>query len=276
MYKLLAEAPDPYPLLDAAVDQTARASEARLLESELGRQREENAALKASLAEAQALDKERKRALEKAERLEARMDELVVEKVTAKEAELNATYDERLRNYADRERDLSRQVELAKTQLRDLRSSNDSSHAKLLDHSQRQDQETVARLAELDLITADLDRANSRIAETERRNEKLRAEIESVRSGSESAERVRTLESQIADLQSETSRLLRNIDAQKAEADRARLAAQRRDVEREAELARRAGEAEALRTRVGQYADYDEIKRELDIMKVRASIPRPV
>lgn len=51
------------------------------------------------------------------------------------------------------------------------------------------DQETVARLAEADLITEDLERANSRVTEVERRNEKLRAEIEAVRSGSESAGR---------------------------------------------------------------------------------------
>lgn len=51
------------------------------------------------------------------------------------------------------------------------------------------DQEVEARLQEMDLLTADLERANSRVAEVERRNEKLRAEIEAVRSGSESAEK---------------------------------------------------------------------------------------
>lgn len=37
-----------------------------------------------------------------------------------------------------RERDLQRQVNLVKGQLRDLRSSNETQEAKLLDHSQRQ------------------------------------------------------------------------------------------------------------------------------------------
>jgi homeobox protein cut-like len=59
---------------------------------------------------------------------------------------------------------------LTKSQLRDLRLSNDSTQAKLLDHSQRLDQETVARLAEVDVIAADLERANSRVATVERRN----------------------------------------------------------------------------------------------------------
>lgn len=84
------------------------------------------------------------------------MDEMIQEKVTQKENELNATYDERLRNYeercvpttlalvlyqilmSNREQDLQRQVSLTKNQLRDLRTSNEFNQAKLLDHSQRQ------------------------------------------------------------------------------------------------------------------------------------------
>lgn len=135
------------------------------------------------------------------------MEEMISEKVASKEAELHATYDERLRNYEDREKDLQRQVTLVKSQLRDLRTSNESTQARLMDHTSRQGercngstllacyrsknagQEVEARLQEMDLLTADLERANSRVAEVERRNERLRAEIEAVRSGSESAER---------------------------------------------------------------------------------------
>lgn len=84
---------------------------------------------------------------------------------------------------------MQRQVSLTKNQLRDLRMSNDSNQAKLIDHGQRQgllnqrqfsltanihsahsDQEVVAKLAELDMIVADLERANSRVVTVERRN----------------------------------------------------------------------------------------------------------
>jgi hypothetical protein len=79
-------------------------------------------------------------------------------------------------------------VTLSKNQLRDLRVSNENNQAKLFDHSQKQgkicdindfptdfsfwaiDQEVVAKLAEVDMIIADLDRANSRIASLEHRN----------------------------------------------------------------------------------------------------------
>lgn len=132
------------------------------------------------------------------------MDEMINERVTQKENELHATYDEKIRNFeerfvtvayvciadptvCDREQDLQRQVTLARTQLKELRVSNESNQAKLLDHTQRQggchrnrpltveltisvDQEVVAKLAELDMMVADLEHANSRVATVERRN----------------------------------------------------------------------------------------------------------
>ena len=69
-----------------------------------------------------------------------------------------------------REKDLQRQVETVKQQLRDMHSSAESSQAKLLDASQRQEQDVAARLAELDMVAADLTRANERVATVERRN----------------------------------------------------------------------------------------------------------
>jgi homeobox protein cut-like len=51
------------------------------------------------------------------------------------------------------------------------------------------DQDVVAKLAELDLIAGDLERANERVATVERRNELLRSEIESVRSGAAHADK---------------------------------------------------------------------------------------
>jgi homeobox protein cut-like len=80
---------------------------------------------------------------------------------------------------------LQRQVSLLKDQLRDLRVSNDSTEARLLDQSQRlgrfsfpqdylsslrPDQEVVAKLADMDMVVAELERANTRAATVERRN----------------------------------------------------------------------------------------------------------
>ncbi|KZV97752.1 hypothetical protein EXIGLDRAFT_348335 [Exidia glandulosa HHB12029] len=102
VYKILAEAPDPYPLLDVAVDQAVKVAEAQVLQSELARLREDNADLKRRVAEVATLEAAKKKAEARAEQLEEKMDEMIKEKVTQKENELNATYDERIRNYEDR------------------------------------------------------------------------------------------------------------------------------------------------------------------------------
>lgn len=173
---------------------------------------------------------------------------------------------------------MQRQVSLTKNQLRDLRMSNDSNQAKLIDHGQRQgrldfgesyyncshalhsDQEVVAKLAEVDMIVADLERANSRVVTVERRN--VRTSIKCALwsnpgfrkfSGRRSRpcaqgprilignfnskiciavsnfyNRVKSLESQVADLEAESERLSRVLEAQKQAASDAELTGQKK------------------------------------------------
>ncbi|CAK5281610.1 unnamed protein product [Mycena citricolor] len=265
VYKVIAEAPDPYPLLEAAVDQTVKVAEARDLEAELKRLREENTELRRRVNDFSSVESAKKKAELKVEQLEQKMEESILEKVAQKENELNATYDEKMRNYEEREQDLQRQVTLTKNQLRDLRTSNDSNQAKLIDHGQHQ--EVVAKLAELDMIVADLERANSRVVTVERRNENLRAEIAAIRTGTAGSDRVKSLESQVADLEVETERLSRSLELQKQAAADAESDAQHKLVELSRDLQTKATDIDQLRLKLKQYGDYDEIKRELEIMK---------
>lgn len=267
VYKVFAEAPDPYPLLEAAVDQTVKVAEAQELELELQRVREENAELRRRLNETSTLESAKKKAETRVEQLEQRMEDMIQEKVTQKENELNATYDEKMRNYEEREQDLQRQVALTKNQLRELRMSHDSNQAKLLDHTQRQDQEVVSKLSELDMMVADLERANSRVVTVERRNELLRAEIEAIKSGNESSDRLNELQTKVSDLESETDRLSQALEAQKAATIEVQTAATKKVEEVSRDLQKKASEIEQLRNKLKQYSDYDEIKRELEIMK---------
>ncbi|KAJ3936522.1 MAG: CASP C terminal-domain-containing protein [Lentinula lateritia] len=267
VYKVLAEAVDPYPLLEAAVDQTVKASEVRDLETEICKLRDENAELRKRSNDQSNAEAARRKAETKTEQLEQKMEEIIQERITQKENEFNATYDEKLRNYEDREQDLRRQLLLTKSQLRDLRMFNESNQAKLLDHSQRQDQEVVEKLAEVDMIVADLERANSRVAALERRNEMLRAEAETMRGDTESSERVKSLNAQVANLEAETERISRTLDTHKAVTAEMETSLRKKIEEISKDLQRKVAEVNQLKQRLKQYSDYDEIKRELDIMK---------
>ncbi|KLO05744.1 hypothetical protein SCHPADRAFT_1002727 [Schizopora paradoxa] len=267
LYKKLAEAPDPYPLLEATVEHTIKASKTSQLEEEVAKLREENANLNRKLDGLSNLESAKKKADAQIQQLEERMDEKISERVAQKENELSATYDEKLRNYEDREKDLVRQLSLAQKQLRDMKTSNETNQARLMDQSQRQDQETLAKFAEMDMIVAELERANNRAAAAERRNELLRAEIEAVRSGSEASSRIAPLEEQIAELTSESERLGRVLESQKHAATDVETSLKKTIADQSNALTQKDGEINTLRERLQERRDYDEIKRELDIMK---------
>jgi len=242
-------------------------AETRDLEDELQRVKAENAELQRRVSELANIDAAKKKAESKAEQLEEKMDVAIQEQVAQKENELNATYDERMRNYEAREQDLNRQVSLLKEQLRDLRVSNESTEARLFNQGQRLDQEVVAKLAEMDMVVADLERANTRAATVERRNELLRAEIESLKTGNDKSDRVKDLESQVTSSETEVDRLSQSLNAQRAAVTAAETNARKVAEEHAREALSQARELEQLRQSLKSYGDYDEIKRELEIMK---------
>ncbi|KAG6898156.1 hypothetical protein C0992_004143, partial [Termitomyces sp. T32_za158] len=102
VYKVLAEAPDPYPLLEAAVDQTVKVAEALESEAELRRLREENVELRKRVNDFSSVETAKKKLDAKVEQLEQKMEDMILEKVSQKENELHATYDEKMRNYEER------------------------------------------------------------------------------------------------------------------------------------------------------------------------------
>jgi len=101
--------------------------------------------------------------------------------------------------------------------------------------------------------------------------------------------RVKSLENQVAELEAESARLLHNLETQKQATSAAEHAISKKVEEFAKDLAAKVGhlyeifvmfnlllmnigsqrsEVAALRNKVQQYGDYDEIKRELEIMKV--------
>ncbi|KAF8555300.1 hypothetical protein OG21DRAFT_1411064 [Imleria badia] len=271
VYKVLAEAPDPYPLLEVVVEQTITSGTNASLTAEVNALKPEVARLKGENVELKRENGTLESTKRKVETLEGKMDDLIAEKVSQKENELNATYDERMRNYAEREQDLTRQVTLYKSQLRELRLSNETNQARLLDASSRADQDLVSRLAEADMVLADLERANGRVAVVEGRNEALRAEIEVLRAGSENTELMTSLQSRVSALESTNADVTAQLLSTQSQLSIAQSHLARHDEEgakrEEREKAKLQAEVGTLRQKLMTYADYDEIKRELEIMK---------
>jgi homeobox protein cut-like len=133
------------------------------------------------------------------------------------------------------------------------------------------DEGVVARLAELDIVVADLERSNLRIAEVERRNGELRTEIAALQSGrgTGAEDRANKLEMTVRNLELEYDTVAQKLERLQDERKSEHETNEKRLKVLEKEVSRRQDEADALKTKLRSLDDYDEIKRELEILKVR-------
>ncbi|RUS14710.1 CASP C terminal-domain-containing protein, partial [Endogone sp. FLAS-F59071] len=163
------------------------------------------------------------------------------------------------------EHELQRSLNQARDQLTLLQHTHDNTQAKLIDHSQKYDEEVVAKLAELDIVMMDLERANGKIVEVERKNELLRAEIESL-GGGESADKSQD-EQRFLQQEAEISKLIKDVETYKGLVAKTEARLTKRIGELTKDVATKTEELEGLRAKLRGFEDYDQIKRELEIMK---------
>lgn len=167
-----------------------------------------------------------------------------------------------------REEDLTRALNVAQTQLRDLRQSHARATERLLEHGEDVERgETGGRLEELDMVSEELRRTTERLQSVERRNEQLREEMEKVKSGSADEAKLQEAEAKRIESEEEARRLTKLFEDESVRAKQGQEELERRAREAERVAKERERENEGLREKVRQMADYDEVKRELDIFK---------
>ena|ERR1700738_1632094 len=136
------------------------------------------------------------------------------------------------------------------------------------------DEGIVGRLAEMDIVVADLERSNLRIAEVERRNGELRSEIAALQSGKGTGaeERANKLEMNFRTLELEYDTVAQKLEhvQEERKVDKENFEKRVKNLERD--ITRRQEEADGLKLKLRALNDYDEMKRELEILKVHAVV----
>ena len=190
-------------------------------------------------------------------------------KIKEVETSWKAVVEEKKDNWEAKERSLEDKIESQERLLNELKASYEVSQR--LGQGGDNDNETrhnSASAAELEIVSSDLDRTSQRLAEVEARNEQLRVELAEA---SSSIQQRSTTDDDPnnARLRSENSTLLRRLDAIRLEKDSGtrKLDNRIRILEKNAQMLER--DREGLRERVQSWRDYDEIKQELEIFKVR-------
>lgn len=261
-YTSISDVPDPYPLLEAAVDSML------VSEETLPKLTEENQRLQGSVSSltSQLEDTESKLQVERAARKD--LEDTLETRVKEVESSWTAVLDEKRDNWEAKEKSLEEKVENQERLLNEMRASYEVSQ-RLGKHGDDQDaQRANASTAELEMLHSELERTSSRLAEIEARNEQMRLELAQAKSTlSSQPEKSVQDDPDFMRMRSENSSLIRKLESARMEKESSRrdLDTRLRSTEREMALLKE--ERESLKAKVQKWNDYDDVKQELEVLK---------
>jgi len=262
VYSPLSEAPDPYPLLEASIDSLVTAEET------LPKLTSENQHLQKTVATLTTQLDETEKELEEERSTRKTLEDARDSKIKEVEASWSAVLSEKQDNWEAKEKSLEDKVENQDRLLKELKASYEVSQRLGKGEEADGHAHRGATAAELEIVSSELERTSHRLADVEARNEQLRLEL------AQSASAHATQSVPVEDdpvflrLRSENSSLLRKLETARFEKDseRARLQTETRSLERELKSLR--GEKDALREKVQKWSDYENVKQELEVLKV--------
>lgn len=261
-YTSLSDAPDPYPLLEAAVDSML------VSEETLPKVTEENERLQGSVAELTTQLEETESRLQSEREARKKLEDSLESKVKEVESSWIAVLDEKKDNWAAKEKTLEDKVENQERLLNEVKASYEVNQR--LGKSEDDEEEPKGHVtsAELEMVHSDLERTSMRLAEVEARNEQMRLELAQAKSQVPS-QHATSLEDDpgYMRMRSENSSLIRKLDASRVEKESLKrdLDAKLRTLEREVNSLKE--DRDALKAKVQKWGDYDDIKQELEVLK---------
>ena len=195
------------------------------------------------------------------------IEETQESKIHEVETTWKAVIEEKRDNWEAKEKSLEEKIESQERLLNELKASFEVSQ-RLRDGGSEDTRSNTASAAELEIVTSDLDRTSQRLADVEARNEQLRLEL--AQSASSTQRNVSAEEDPaLTQLRSENTSLLRKIENAKLQKDSEDRKRDGRIKALEKDSQNSEQDRKSLRAKLHAWRDYQEIKQELEIFKVR-------
>ncbi|KAJ6263617.1 hypothetical protein Dda_2185 [Drechslerella dactyloides] len=266
VYNHLSEAPDPYPLLEATIDSLVQSEDVSRLTSE-------NNSLRTTVARLTSQNQNLESRIDDLKRESSRKDNEANRALEKAEEGFQAVLEERTANWEAKERSLLDKIEHQDRVLKEQKAHYEAS-LRMGKVSEGGDDEFRggASLAELEIVSSDLERTTMRLTEMENRNEQLRAQLAQALTSQNAAtgkseQEQEDLDNEVQRLETVNSNLIKKIDLLKAENETKLRDQERKErlLEREVDMIKK--ERTVLKDKVKAWSDYDEIKRELEVLK---------
>lgn len=257
-YRLIAEAPDPKPLLEHSLDAVIEVGEISSLKQEVSK-------LKDDLSKKADYDILKQRLLHN----EQKAAELLSAKLKAQEEEFNALIDEKESNWQSIQKQHESQIASYKSTVEELKTSKEVTELQLNSQNRQlgATETSSVNAAELDMVTRDLETWKKRVYELERRNEDLRRELTVSKTDSDKEILKQECSKKVAEIEGENALLIANLNQVRAtlEANNKEHEAKLQSVNRD--LTQSVQEIKNLKERLEKTSDYDELKHELTLIR---------
>ncbi|KAL4787422.1 CASP C terminal-domain-containing protein [Aspergillus varians] len=263
LYSSLSEAPDPYPLLETSIDSLV------LAEETVPKLTSERNQLQGSVDRLTSQLEDTEQRLQEERAARKKLEENQDTKTKEIESSWSAVLTEKTNNWTAKEKSLEEKVENQERLIKELKASYEvSQRLGQNEEGGNQTQHGAAAAAELELVSSELEKTSLRLAEIEGRNEQLRLELAQAVSHSKE-EQAASIDDDPAylRLQSENSSLLRKLDAARFDRESERHTWESKFLQLERQSTKTAAEREELKARLEKVVDYDDIRRELEMIK---------
>ena len=278
LYKNLLEIPDPVPSLKQVDSIKKQLDKTKDLEIENQKLRDTLAEYNTEFAEVKNQEVTLQKLKDKLKAYEEQGEEKLKSLLEEKETILQADYAEREQVHLDSKLQLAAKLGEAESKAKSLTKDLVNAQVEIFELKTKHEEELTARLSEIEILETDLERTNQSLLSAEKLVESFQLQSEGELNQDESnvnaymdeknIDTIKTLEYQLVLKENEMSQLIEELHNLQSVSSKARSSAEHEIADLEKELVEKNDMLTLLQVKVGEQADYDEMKREISIMKM--------
>ncbi|XP_043909963.1 homeobox protein cut-like 1 isoform X2 [Protopterus annectens] len=282
VYKRLIDVPDPVPALDLGQQLQLKVQRMHDIETENQKLRETLEEYNKEFAEVKNQEVTIKALKEKIRDYEQTLKREAETIALEKEQKLQNDFAEKERKLQETQMSTASKLEEAENKVQLLQTTLEKTQTELFDLKTKYDEETTAKADEVEMIMTDLERANQRAEVSQREAEALREQLLSANKSLQLATQIQkapdveqavevlsrsSLEVELAAKEREIAQLVEDVQRLQASLSKLREKSTSQISQLEQQLSSKNSTLKQLEEKLKGQADYDEMKKELTILK---------
>ncbi|KAM8999199.1 homeobox protein cut-like 1 isoform 10-T11 [Sarcophilus harrisii] len=280
VYKRLIDVPDPVPALDLGQQLQLKVQRMHDIETENQKLRETLEEYNKEFAEVKNQEVTIKALKEKIREYEQTLKNQAENIALEKEQKLQNDFAEKERKLQETQMSTASKLEEAEHKVQTLQTALEKTRTELFDLKTKYDEETTAKADEIEMIMTDLERANQRAEVAQREAETLREQLSSANKSLQLATQIQkapdvaievltrsSLEVELAAKEREIAQLVEDVQRLQASLTKLRENSASQISQLEQQLSAKNSTLKQLEEKLKGQADYEEVKKELTILK---------